>query len=230
MKTIAVIGDSRGIGAEVRDQLLAAGHQVIGISRTGATAGGNYTSITQDVVAEPIDLSEHTDQLDGLVYCPGTINLKPFSSLKPEDVMNDLQVNYIGAFQNIQKNFRLLRKGNDPAVVLFSTVAVKNGMAFHSSISGAKAAVEGLTKSLAAEFAPKIRVNAVAPSLTDTSLAEALLNNEKKQESAKDRHPMKRFGEAADVARVASFLVGNESSWMTGQIIGVDGGLSTLKV
>ncbi|MCH2200249.1 MAG: SDR family oxidoreductase [Flavobacteriales bacterium] len=230
MKTIAVIGDSRGIGAEVRDQLLAAGHQVIGISRTGATAGGNYTSITQDVVAEPIDLSEYTDQLDGLVYCPGTINLKPFSSLKPEDVLNDLQVNYIGAFQNIQKNFRLLRKGNDPAVVLFSTVAVKNGMAFHSSISGAKAAVEGLTKSLAAEFAPKIRVNAVAPSLTDTSLAEALLNNEKKQESAKDRHPMKRFGEAADVARVASFLVGDESSWMTGQIIGVDGGLSTLKV
>lgn len=214
----------------MRDQLLAAGHQVIGISRTGATAGGNYTSITQDVVAEPIDLSEYTDQLDGLVYCPGTINLKPFSSLKPEDVLNDLQVNYIGAFQNIQKNFRLLRKGNDPAVVLFSTVAVKNGMAFHSSISGAKAAVEGLTKSLAAEFAPKIRVNAVAPSLTDTSLAEALLNNEKKQESAKDRHPMKRFGEAADVARVASFLVGDESSWMTGQIIGVDGGLSTLKV
>ena len=225
-----MIGDSRGIGAEVRDQLLAAGHQVIGISRTGATAGGNYTSITQDVVAEPIDLSEYTDQLDGLVYCPGTINLKPFSSLKPEDVLNDLQVNYIGDFQNIQKNFRLLRKGNDPAVVLFSTVAVKNGMAFHSSISGAKAAVEGLTKSLAAEFAPKIRVNAVAPSLTDTSLAEALLNNEKKQESAKDRHPMKRFGEAADVARVASFLVGDESSWMTGQIIGVDGGLSTLKV
>ena len=230
MKTIAVIGDSRGIGAEVRNQLLAAGHQVIGVSRTGASASGHYTSISQDVVSEPIDLSVHTDQLDGLIYCPGTINLKPFSSLKPEDVMNDLQVNYLGAFQNIQKNFRLLRKGNDPSIVLFSTVAVKNGMAFHSSISGAKAAVEGLTKSLAAEFAPKIRVNAVAPSLTDTSLAEPLLNNEKKQESAKERHPMKRFGTAADVARIAAFLVGEEASWMTGQIIGVDGGLSTLKV
>lgn len=230
MKTIAVIGDSKGIGAALRDRLLQNGHKVIGVSRSGASASGDYVSVTQDAVESPVDLSEHTDTLDGLVYCPGTITLKPFRSLKSEQLMEDLKVNYIGAFENIKANVNLLKKGNDPSVVLFSTVAVDTGMPFHASIAGAKGAVQGLTKSLAAELAPTIRVNAIAPSLTDTSLAEGLLNNEKKQESANDRHPLKRYGKADDLARTAAFLLGEDASWVTGQIIGVDGGLSTLKV
>lgn len=230
MKTIAVIGDSRGIGEALRNQLLIEGHHVIGVSRSGSDAPGNYTSIVQDVVAEAVDLSEHVDELDGLVYCPGSITLKPFQSLKEEQVMDDLKVNYIGAFMNVQRNLKLLKKGTNPAIVLFSTVAVNNGMPFHSSIASAKAAVQGLGKSLAAELAPKIRVNVVAPSLTDTPLAEMLLNNEKKREAADARHPMKRVGTAEELAQTAAFLVSDNSSWITGQVVGVDGGMSTIKL
>lgn len=229
MRTIAVIGDSRGVGEALRNQLLENNYQVIGVSRSGGTSFGTYTNVQHDVVEEPIDLSLHTDQLDGIVYCPGSITLKPFLSLKPDAVMNDLKVNYIAAFENLQKNLRFLKKGENPAIVLFSTVAVDTGMPFHASISGAKAAVQGLTRSLAAELAPAIRVNAIAPSLVDTPLAEGLLNNEKKIEASNERHPLKRIGTVDDIASMARFLVSEESTWITGQILGVDGGMSTLK-
>lgn len=143
--------------------------------------------------------------------------------------MKDLEVNYMGAFQNIQENFKLLKKGEDASVVLFSTVAVQTGMVFHSSIAGAKGAIEGLTRALAAEFAPDIRVNCVAPSLTDTSLAEGLLNNEKKREAAIGRHPLKRVGEAKDIASAAKYLLSEEASWITGQILHVDGGIGMVR-
>lgn len=230
MRTVAVIGDSRGIGEEIRNQLLDQGYRVIGVSRSGSELNHeNYSGISANVLDEPVDLSQHTDRLDGLVYCPGSITLKPFTSLKEEDVLNDLKVNYIGAFLNVQKNIRFLKKGDQPSIVLFSTVAVATGMPFHSSISGAKAAVEGLARSLAAEYAPVIRVNAIAPSLTATPLAEMLLNNEKKQEAAAERHPLKRVGTVKDLAASAVFLLSESSSWMTGQVIGVDGGMSTIR-
>ncbi len=230
MRTVAVIGDSHGIGEEIRNQLLGQGDRVIGVSRTEVEVNHeNYSGISANVLEEPIDLSKYTDRLDGLVYCPGTITLKPFTSLKEEDVMNDLKVNYIGAFLNVQKNIRFLKKGDQPSIVLFSTVAVATGMPFHSSISGAKAAVEGLARSLAAEYAPTIRVNVIAPSLTATPLAEQLLNNEKKQEAAAERHPLKRVGTPKELAASAVFLLSESSSWMTGQVIGVDGGMSTIR-
>lgn len=231
MKTIAVIGDSRGIGEALRNQLLGQNHRVIGVSRSrGSSTHPNYTALNADAVATPVDLSSVTDKLDGLVYCPGSITLKPFSSLKEEHLLDDLRINYIGAFQSIQANLKLLKNGQSASVVLFSTVAVGTGMPFHASIAAAKAAVEGLTRSLAAELAPSIRVNAIAPSLTDTPLAENLLNNEKKQEAAASRHPLKRVGTAEELAATAAFLLSEGSAWVSGQIIHVDGGMSRLRV
>lgn len=230
MRTIAVIGDSRGIGMRLREQLLANGHRVIGISRSGGVSAGNYVSISHDAVEHPLNLASEVESLDGLVYCIGSINLKPFRSLKPEQILEDLRVNYLGAFANIQENFNLLKKGDAPSVVLFSTVAVDQGMPFHSSVAGAKGAVQGLARALAAEFAPAIRVNCIAPSLTDTPLAEPLLNNDRKREAAMERHPLKRFGTVEDIAGAAAFLLSKDAAWITGQVLGVDGGLSHLKV
>ncbi|NBR83602.1 MAG: SDR family oxidoreductase, partial [Flavobacteriia bacterium] len=129
----------------------------------------------------------------------------------------------------IQKALPALKKGSNPSVVLFSTVAVQTGMPFHSGIASAKGAVEGLVRSLAAEYAPHIRFNAIAPSLVDTPLAEGLLNNEKKRENSALRHPLKRIGSAAELAEAAAYLMSDRSSWITGQIICVDGGMSSLR-
>ncbi len=168
--------------------------------------------------------------IDGLVYCPGSITLKPFHRIKAEDFIHDWQVNFMGAVIIIQSLLANLKKAENPGIVLFSTVAVTTGMPFHSSIASAKGAVEGLTRSLAAEFAPRIRVNCIAPSLTQTSLADKLLNTTDKLEGAAKRHPLQRIGQTADMAELACFLLSDKAGWITGQVIHVDGGLSTLKV
>jgi NAD(P)-dependent dehydrogenase (short-subunit alcohol dehydrogenase family) len=165
-----------------------------------------------------------------VVYCPGSIRLRPFHRLKTQDFLSDLEINLLGAVKAIQACLPGLKKADAPAsIVLFSTVAVKTGMPFHASIASAKGAIEGLTRSLAAEFAPRIRVNAIAPSLTDTNLAKTLLSDDGKRTAAAERHPLKRVGTPADIAAAAKFLLDDSASWITGQIIAVDGGMGAIR-
>ena len=171
------------------------------------------------------------EEIHGLVYCPGSINLKPFNRLTQQDFINDFQQNVLGAVAIIQKLLPNLKKANGASIVLFSTVAAKLGMPFHASIAASKAAIEGLAKSLAAELAgSKIRVNVIAPSLTDTPLATALLNTSEKKDASGKRHPLQRVGTAEEMAKFVAFLISEDSSWITGQIIGIDGGMGSLKV
>ena len=181
------------------------------------------------MLSEDFPTDKVPDKLDGVAYCPGTINLKPFHTLKPEDFLNDFSINVVGAVRSLQALLPKLKRAESPGIVLFSTVAVSRGMHFHSSIASSKGAVEGLTRSLAAEWAPKIRVNAIAPSLTDTPLASKLLASESRKTASAERHPLKRIGHPDDIAQMAAFLMSPSSSWITGQIIGVDGGLSGIQ-
>jgi 3-oxoacyl-[acyl-carrier protein] reductase len=181
-------------------------------------------------VTGALDLSHLPEVLDGVVYCPGTINLKPFHRLTQADFAHDWLVNVMGAVATLQAVMPKLKNAERASVVLFSTVAVGLGMPFHASIASAKGAVEGLTKSLAAEWAPKIRVNAIAPSLTQTSLVEKLLASEEKIEAAGKRHPLQKIGSPEEIAALVTFLLGDDSTWITGQILHVDGGLSSVKL
>ena len=151
-------------------------------------------------------------------------------SLKPDAFRSDFEINVIGAIKVLQQTQRLLQKTANSSVVLFSTVAVGQGMPYHASIAASKGAIEGLTKTLAAEWAPKVRVNCVAPSLTDTPLAARLLSSDERREVSAQRHPLKRVGTVSDISEAVCFLLSEKSGWMTGQILGVDGGISALKV
>lgn len=228
MKQYLVVGGTSGVGLSVTQALVRQGHSVLVWARNPATIEG-VQLVVNDVTGD-LDLSFLPDELNGVIYCPGTINLKPFHRLTAEDFARDWQINVMGAVTTLQAVLPRLKKAEQASVVLFSTVAVSLGMTFHASIASAKGAVEGLTKSLAAEWAPKIRVNAIAPSLTQTPLAEKLLANEEKIEAAAKRHPLQKIGSPEDIAAMAIFLLGDESKWITGQVMHVDGGLSSVKI
>ncbi len=232
-RNIFIVGGSSGIGLELVKSLSGNQHEIYVGSRTNKALAEipGVHHLALDVRAESLELEALPEMLHGLVYCPGTIVLKPFQRLTINDFLDDLNLNLLGAVKVIQGCLNRLRKSADGAsIVLFSTVAVKAGMAFHASVASAKGAVEGLTRSLAAEFAPRIRVNAIAPSLTDTPLAQNLLSSEEKRQASAERHPLKRIGSPQDIAQLAAHLLSDTGAWITGQIIHVDGGMSSLRV
>ena len=230
MKNIVVVGGTKGIGKQLVDALTGYNRFVIARSQDELLLNEQTTFLPGDVTAPSIDISGLPDVIDGLVYCPGSINLKPFHRLTEADFLNEWQLNFMGAVKIIQQLLPALKKAETPSIVLFSTVAVQTGMPFHASIAAAKGAVEGLTRSLAAELSPKIRVNCIAPSLVQTSLAEKLTNTPEKIEAGGKRHALQRIGQPNDIAAMAEFLLSDKAAWITGQVLHIDGGMSTLKV
>ncbi len=232
MKNIIIAGAGKGIGLKTAE-LLQGQNQLFTIARnnTPELSALPTTFYQLDLAKDNLDaLNDLPETIDGLVYCPGSINLKPFNRLTAQDFLNDFNQNVLGAVSLVQKLLPNLKRAGGASIVLFSTVAVKLGMPFHASVAASKAAVEGLAKSLAAELASaKIRVNVIAPSLTDTPLAANLLNSEEKKEAAGKRHPLQRVGTAEEMAQLVSFLLSDNSSWITGQVIGVDGGMGSLR-
>jgi 3-oxoacyl-[acyl-carrier protein] reductase len=227
-KNILIVGASSGIGKAIAQDCVNQGAQVFSASRNDPGLP-NVEHISLDVTNFD-ELTGLPDQLHGVVYAPGTINLKPFHRIPIETFKADLEINLIGAIKVLQSSFKSLKAAQGASVVLFSTVAAKLGMNFHSSIATAKGAIEGLGKSLAAEWAPhNIRVNILSPSLTNTPLADRLLATPEKQEASNKRHPIGRFGQPEDLAHMATLLLSDSGSWITGQVIGIDGGVGSLK-
>jgi 3-oxoacyl-[acyl-carrier protein] reductase len=225
MKTIIVVGGSQGIGKAIIDELKDT-HKIINISRSEPENHANVSHFSCNVLEDELP---EVDVVDGLVYCPGSINLKSFSRLTLDDFQNDLDINVLGAVKVLQKYEKQLVT-NNASVVLFSTVATKLGMPFHASIAVSKSAIEGLAKSLAGEYATKVCFNVIAPTVTNTPLASRLLRNEKQIESIKNRHPLNKYLEPKEVADLAVYLLSEKSSAITGQVFPIDAGITTLKI
>ena len=223
-----MIGGSYGIGLPLVKILNKEFNVHVACRTNDQLQSENVNFIKFDALNDEFDNSLIPDEIHGFVYLPGSINLRPFKGLSVEAFKQDLEINLISLIKVLKTVMPNLIAADNSSIVLMSTVAVQRGMPFHSSVSASKGAIEGLTKSLAAEYAPKIRVNAVAPSIVDTPLANRFLNNDLKIEKSAQKHPMKRVGNPADIAETINFLLSEKSSWMTGQIIGVDGGTSTL--
>ncbi|WNH09756.1 SDR family NAD(P)-dependent oxidoreductase [Thalassobellus suaedae] len=227
MKTIIVVGGSKGIGNAILKKLLNYS-KVINISRT--LPGFNHANLTHFSCDITQDNLPDIEAADALIYCPGSINLKPITRLSIDDFKNDFEINVLGAVKAIQKYLSILKQGNHPAILLFSTVATQLGMPFHASIATAKSGVEGLVKSLGAELAPTIRINAIAPTVTNTDLASKLLRNDKMIENITERHPLKKFLNPEEVADMAEFLISEKSTSLSGQIFKMDCGIVSFKI
>jgi NAD(P)-dependent dehydrogenase (short-subunit alcohol dehydrogenase family) len=237
MTTTLIYGGSGGIGQAIAKRLHQQGQHVHLVGRDAKKLAAFASTINASFTCGDVthaDLftqatAEAGAQLTGLVYAVGSINLKPLRRLTVEDFQQDYAVNSIGAALAAQAAFPVLKKNGSAAVVFFSSIASQQGFSNHASISMAKAAVNGLTVALAAEFAPHIRVNTIAPSLTNTPLAASLTNSPSVADAIANLHPIPRLGTADDMAALACFLLGDDSSWLTGQVLHVDGGRSTLR-
>lgn len=226
MKRILIVGGSRGIGNQIL-KTQSNLHHCINISRNEPEGiSSSFEHYSLDVTTDNIP---NFEKIDVLIYCPGTIKLKPISSLKEDDFINDFNINILGAIRCIKANLKALKKSKQGSILLFSSVAAIKGMPFHSSIATAKAGIEGLSRSLAAELAPKIRVNCIAPGITQTPLASHILRNEALIEKTAQMHPLKKICQADDIANMANFLISDAASAITGQIFSVDNGMSNIK-
>lgn len=231
MANYLIIGGSSGIGQQIVAQLTAEGNKAYTTYNSHPIDNANPNTIAQqlNVLDETLNFDFLPETIDGLVYCPGSISLRPFARITAADFTQDFNLQVGGAIKTIQAVLPKLKGGQNPSIILFSTVAVQLGLNFHSQVAASKGAIEGLTRALSAEFAPIIRVNCIAPSLTDTPLAASLLNSEQKMEANAQRHPLKRVGTVQDIAEMTCFLLSSKASWMTGQVLHVDGGMSVIK-
>lgn len=231
MKNYLIVGASSGIGKTLANILAESGHQVYATYNENPidSPSSKISYSHLNVMEEELDLNFLPEKLDGVAYCPGSINLKPFARIKPEAFKEDFELQVLGAIKVLQAVSPKLKASENSSVVLFSTVAVQMGFNFHTQVAASKGALEGLTRSLAAEWAPSIRVNAIAPSVTDTPLASKLLGSDEKKEANAQRHPLKKIGMPEDIAEMAAFLLSEKSSWMSGQVLHVDGGMSSIK-
>lgn len=232
MENYLIVGASSGIGKALALQLASNGHQVFGTFNKSeiTTEHPAISFVSLDVLNENPSIDFLPEVISGLIYCPGSINLRPFERIKPLDFTNDYNLQVVGAIRLIQAVIPRLKLSNNASIILFSSVAAQIGLPFHTQIAASKGAIEGLTKALAAEYAPKIRVNCIAPSLTDTPLAASFVNTDQKKEANAQRHPLKRIGTTDDMVHMAEFLISDKASWITGQIMHVDGGISSLKI
>ena len=227
MKTIIIVGGSKGIGKAIIEKLIP-NYLIINLSRSKPhIEHQNLTHYNCDILSDELPA---IDRAGGLIYCPGSINLKPFKRLSLDDFRTDFEINVIGAVRSIQAYAPALVQSENGSIVLFSTVATAMGMPFHASVSTAKSAVEGLMKSVAADLAPKVRVNAIAPTITQTDLAAKLLRNERMIENTIQRHPLKKFLDPSEVAAMAEYLISNGSKSVSGQVFKLDCGIVSLKV
>lgn len=227
MKKVVIIGGSKGIGNALLIEKLK-DSVVYNLSRTTPDIPDkNLIHFSVDILKDELP---EIESIDSLIYCPGSINLKPIQSLSVDDFRNDYEINVIGAVKVIQKYLPVLKKASDPSIVLFSTVAVKLGMPFHASIAASKSAVEGLVKSLAAELAGSVRINAIAPTITETSLSASILRNDRMKEAMKERHPLKNYLQPKEVAKMADYLISENASSISGQIFTMDYGLVSFKL
>ena len=215
MKNILIIGGTKGIGKAIVEQLVNENFVMCMSRNSTEFSHNNYTHTTFD---STVDELPDFEKVDTLIYCPGSINLKPISTLSIDDFRKDFEINVIGAVKAIKKYIPLLKKGLNPSILLFSTVATKLGMPYHASVSASKSAIDGIVKTLGAELAPKIRINAIAPTITKTELASKILRNDKVVENMIERHPLKKILSPEEVSKMAKFLISEDASSISGQI------------
>lgn len=234
--TYLVFGGIGGIGGALTHRLTGQGHRVYATTSNPGRAAEADLPADQVLIADALDgaslqtavASASTQGLHGLAYCIGTIDLKPLARTSPEDLLRSFQINTLGAFTAIKTAAPMLTESKG-SVVLFSSIAATRGFSNHSAIATAKAGLEGLARTLAAELAPHVRINVIAPSLTDTPLATPLTQNPKMKEAIASMHPLPRLGDANEMAKMAAFLLSDDSGWITGQTIHVDGGRSSVE-
>ena len=228
MKNILIIGGSSGVGKSLVKRLKANNNLISTYHKNPQENSENVNFYEYDVISDSPSNLQIPEALDSIIYCPGTINLKPFNRYTEDELIDDFKINVLGFLKILSAFKRHLLNTDNPSIVLFSSVAAQKGISYHTQVACSKGAIESLTKTLAAELAPKIRVNAIAPSLLDTPLANKFLNSELKIKNNIERHPLKKIGEANDISSMVEFLISDNAKWITGQVINIDGGLSTL--